>query len=328
MVPTGKKHDKQQAHGHFALAVYGVTLVRYAGHCFNPTRIPKPGRMAMKRTPMRNVIFISVVLSGLMTLIGCVTPSDVNTIDTRLTEMEMRDVQQRQHREQLKSEFETYSQELRKQSAGLRAELEELNEDIRILSGRLEEMEYAFKQQQQNAADLENNRQARLDSISERVEENSERLSRMDQYLNLESSKKRVAVATPAAGAKKPASEDALYRAAKQAFDQGDFDAARQQFQEFIKRYPNSKNADNAQFWIGEIYYREKWYEKAILEYQNVIEKYPKGNKAPAALLKQGLAFSNIGDTANAKLILEELGRKYPNSNEAKVAAEKLKTMK
>jgi TolA-binding protein len=68
--------------------------------------------------------------------------------------------------------------------------------------------------------------------------------------------------------------------------------------------------------------------KKAILEYQNVIEKYPKGNKAPAALLKQGLAFSNIGDTANSKLILQELGRKYPNSNEAKVAAEKLKTMK
>jgi tol-pal system protein YbgF len=267
-------------------------------------------------------------LAGLMTLIGCATQSDVNTIDTRLTEMEMRDIQQRQHREQLKSEFETYSQELRKQSAGLRATLEELNEDIRILNGRLEEMEYAFKQQQQNAAELESKREAKLDGVAQRVEENSDRLNRMDQYLNLESSKKRVAAAAPVAPAKKPSSEDEVYRSAKQAFDQGDFDTARQRFQEFIKRYPDSKNADNAQFWIGEIYYREQWYEKAILEYQNVIEKYPKGNKAPAALLKQGLAFSNIGDTANAKLILEELGRKYPKSNEAKVGAEKLKTMK
>ena len=99
-------------------------------------------------------------------------------------------------------------------------------------------------------------------------------------------------------------------------------------FQDFIKRYPNSKNADNAQFWIGEIYYSEKWYEKAILEYQNVIEKYPTGNKVPAALLKQGLAFANIGDKPNAKLILEELRRKYPDSSEAKVAAEQLKTLK
>ncbi len=150
----------------------------------------------------------------------------------------------------------------------------------------------------------------------------------MEQYLNLESSKKPVAVVTPGTPAAKPSSEDEIYRSAKQAFDQGDSEAARKGFQEFIRRYPTSNNADNAQFWIGEIYYREKWYEKAILEYQNVIEKYPKGNKVPAALLKQGLAFSNIGDKANAKLILEELSRKYPKSNEAKVAAEKLKALK
>jgi tol-pal system protein YbgF len=277
---------------------------------------------------MKRQILIVVFLVSLLAVWGCATQSDVNTIDTRLTEMEMRDIQQRQHREQLKSEFETYSQELRKQSAGLRVALEEMNEDIRMLNGRLEEMEYALKQQQQNAADLETKREEKLSRLTQSVEQSADRLNRMEQYLNLESSKKRAAVVAPAAPAKKPSSEDEVYRSAKQAFDQGNFDAARQGFQEFIKRYPNSKNADNAQFWIGEIYYREKWYEKAILEYQNVIENYPKGNKVPAALLKQGLAFSNIGDTANAKLILQELNRKYPKSNEARVAAEKLKTLK
>ncbi len=277
---------------------------------------------------MKRQFLIGVFLVGMLAVWGCATQTDVNTIDTRLTEMEMRDIQQRQHREQLKTEFETYSQELRKQSASLRVTLEEMNEDIRILSGRLEEMEYALKQQQQNAADLESKREEKLSRLTQSVEENTDRLNRMEQYLNLESSKKRAAVVAPAAPAKKPSSEDEVYRSAKQAFDQGDFETARQGFQEFIKRYPNSKNADNAQFWIGEIYYREKWYEKAILEYQNVIENYPKGNKVPAALLKQGLAFSNIGDTANAKLILQELNRKYPKSNEARVATEKLKTLK
>lgn len=263
-----------------------------------------------------------------MAVWGCATQSDVNTIDNRLAEMEMRDAQLRQNRNELKSDLEQRNQELRKQSAGLRAILEEMNEDIRILSGRLEEMEYSIKKQQQTEADLESKGEAKLDRLAERTEENAARLNRMEQYLNLESSKKQAAVVTPAVPAKKPSSEDEIYRSAKQAFDQGDFDSARQGFQEFIKRYPNSNNADNAQFWIGEIYYREKWYEKAILEYQNVIEKYPKGNKAPAALLKQGLAFSNIGDKANARLILQELSRKYPKSNEARIAAEKLKTLK
>jgi tol-pal system protein YbgF len=86
--------------------------------------------------------------------------------------------------------------------------------------------------------------------------------------------------------------------------------------------------ADGAQFWLGEIYYHEKWYEKAILEYQKVIEGYPKGKKTPSALLKQGLAFLNLGDNANAGLILKELIRKFPDSNEANVAKNKLKTLK
>lgn len=312
-----------------ALAVYGADDLSSGGYFFRETN-PNPNqhRISMKRIHMKRRIIVNVILGGLLAVWGCATQSDVNTIDNRLAEMEMRDAQQRQNRNALKSDLEQRNQELRKQSAGLRAILEEMNEDIRILNGRLEEMEYSIKQQQQNAADLESKREAKLDRLAERTEENSVRLNRMEQYLNLESSKKKAAVITPAAPAKKPSSEDEIYRSAKQAFDQGDFDAARQGFQEFIKRYPNSNNADNAQFWIGEIYYREKWYEKAILEYQNVIEKYPKGNKAPAALLKQGLAFSNIGDMANARLILQELNRKYPKSNEARVAVEKLKTLK
>jgi len=271
---------------------------------------------------------INFIWVGLLVIWGCATQSDVNTIDNRLSEMEVRDAQQRQSREQLLSDVESRNQQLRKQSASLRALLEEMNEEIRILSGRVEELEYALKQEEQNAQELEKKREEKLDRLAELADEHSERIVRMEQYLNLESSKKPVAMVAPGTAATKPSSEDEIYRAAKQAFDQGDSEAARKGFEEFISRYPDSQNADNAQFWIGEIYYREKWYEKAILEYQNVIEKYPKGNKVPAALLKQGLAFSNIGDNANAKLILEELVRKYPKSNEAKVASEKLKALK
>jgi len=277
----------------------------------------------MKKLAIYNILFMC-----LMAVWGCATQSDVNTIDNRISEMELRDAELRKQRQALESDIEVRNQELRKQSAGLRAVLEEMNEDIRILSGRLEEIEHAMQQQERKAQELDQKREEKLSRLEQRLDQNSEQIRGMEQYLSLESTKKPVAVATPGIPAKKQLSEDEIYRSAKQAFDQGDSDAARRGFQEFIKRYPNSQNADNAQFWIGEIYYREKWYEKAILEYQNVIEKYPQGNKVPAALLKQGLAFSNIGDKTNAKLILEELNRKYPKSNEAKVAVETLKTLK
>ena len=277
---------------------------------------------------MKTFVLYKLIIICLIGIWGCATQSDVNTIDNRLSEMELRDAELRKQRNALKTDIEGRNQELRKQSAGLRAILEEMNEEIRILSGRVEEMEYAMKQQQRKAEDIEKQRDEKLNRLAERMDQNSEKIVQMQQYLNLESAKRPVAAVTPGVSSKKSLSEDDIYRSAKNAFDQGDSEAARKGFQDFIKRYPNSKNADNAQFWIGEIYYREKWYEKAILEYQNVIEKYPKGNKVPAALLKQGLAFSSIGDQANSKLILEELVRKYPKTNEAKIAAEKLKTLK
>ena len=69
-------------------------------------------------------------------------------------------------------------------------------------------------------------------------------------------------------------SEAELYKTGKQAFDEGRYDVAREKFKELLSKYPKSENADNAQFWVGEIYYREKYYAEAIMEYQKVIENY------------------------------------------------------
>jgi tol-pal system protein YbgF len=160
--------------------------------------------------------------------------------------------------------------------------------------------------------------------------QHDQRLSRIEEHLKL-----GPAVIAPKTESKikpetsaKVASEEELYNRAKLALDQGQTAQARRGFEELVQRYPNSPNADNAQFWIGETFYREKAYEKAILEYQKVIEKYPKGNKLPAALLKQGHAFLALGDKVNSRLIFEELLRKYPQSSEAKAASDKLKEIR
>jgi tol-pal system protein YbgF len=120
-------------------------------------------------------------------------------------------------------------------------------------------------------------------------------------------------------------SEEELYRFAKDAYDQKNFEAARQYFEQFLVKYPKSNIADNARFWMGEVYFSEGWYQKAILEYQEVIEKYPKGNKVPAAYLKQGLSFFKLGENANAKLVLNELIKRFPESSEANAARQQIK---
>ncbi len=268
---------------------------------------------------------------------GCALQHDVITLDNRLAQSEQRYTEAEQKNKQLEAKLDEYrktreqsDKELRSKTAGQNANIDQLQEEIRILSGRLEETQYLLKQKIKAFEELSEKRENKLETIDKTTNLNKDRIARLEQYLNFESTEpgqkpKPVSDTAPTKQVKKKPSEDDVYLSAKKAYDKGDFNTARKGFKNFIKQYPKSKNADNAQFWIGETYYREKWYEKAILEYQKVIETYPKGNKVKASLLKQGFAFSNLGDKANARLILSELIKKYPKSNEAKIADRKLK---
>lgn len=262
-----------------------------------------------------------------MVLGGCATQTDIYSMDARLASLEQQNSTLQKRLNKFDMEQTGTDQKLRDQSAVQYATLEKLREDIRLLGGRLDETEYLVKKQLNVARKSRSTGEQQVKTVEERLAELKNRLVRIEQYLNLEVAVPGAPVKTPTAS-NKPSprlSQNELYLTAKQAFDASDYVRARSGFQDFLKRFPKAKNADNAQFWIGETYYREKWYEKAILEYQKVIENYPKGNKVQASLLKQGLAFYTIGDKANARLILKELIAKYPRSQEAKIAAKKLK---
>lgn len=268
-------------------------------------------------------------------LTGCASQRDVITLDNRLAKAEQRYRESEQKNKLLEAKLNEYreireasDQELRSKTAGQNATLDQLQEEIRILSGRLDETEHFLNQKIKAFDELFE----KSENIDKTANLNKDRIARLEQYLNFESSEpgqksKPVSDKPLPKQAAKTLSEDDVYLAAKKAYDNGDLNAAREGFKNFLKQYPKSENADNAQFWIGETYYREKWYEKAILEYQKVIEAYPKGNKIEASLLKQGFAFFNLGDKANARLILSDLIKKYPKSNEANIAENKLKAM-
>ena len=119
-----------------------------------------------------------------------------------------------------------------------------------------------------------------------------------------------------------------LYNAAYSKLSAGDFRGAREAFQKFLELFPQTEYSDNAQFWIGESYYRDKRYEEAIVEFDEVIKKYPQGNKLPDALLKQAFSFIALNDTNSAKLLLQKIIDRYPTSEQAEIARAKLRTVK
>ena len=119
-----------------------------------------------------------------------------------------------------------------------------------------------------------------------------------------------------------------LYNVAYSKLSEGDFKGSREAFKNFLELFPQTEYSDNAQFWIGESYYRDKRYEEAIVEFEEVIKKYPQGNKLPDALLKQAFSFIALSDTNSAKLLLQKIIDRYPTSEQAEIARAKLKSVK
>ena len=122
--------------------------------------------------------------------------------------------------------------------------------------------------------------------------------------------------------------KESLYAAAYELFREAKYEKSREGFENFLRQYPDTEFSDNAQFWIGECYYFEKKYEKAIIEYEKVTKNFPDGNKVPYAFLKQGLSFLKLGDKASAKLLLQQVIKDFPNTSQARIARAKLLEIK
>jgi len=273
-----------------------------------------------------------IICCSLLGICGCALSRDVVMLEQRLESLEAQNYDLRQRLKESMNDLSktrgSTEKNLRSKYAGVNVSIDNLRKELQLVNGRIEEIDYLLNRKLAQYDEDGHKRQERLEELSLSVARSEKQISQLEQYLNIEGKPAPPsAIVAPVPGTTSPEAPTAkqLYNDGRQAFDNGKMDKSRQLFLSLIKDHPKSDYADNAQFWIAESYYREKWYERAILEYQTVIEKYPKGNKVPAAKHKQGMAFLQIGDKANARIILNDLVKKHPNSSEAKIAAQKLK---
>jgi len=127
-----------------------------------------------------------------------------------------------------------------------------------------------------------------------------------------------------AIGAAPGADDQAAYNHAFDALKAGDYNGAITQFRDFLRQYPHSALADNAQYWLGEGYYVTRDYDDAIASFRSVGEEYPQSRKAPDALLKLGYAQYELRRMAAARTTLSEVVQRYPGTDASKLAADRL----
>ena len=252
-------------------------------------------------------------------LAACATKSDLDYVQVEVSK--------------LKEDSKT----IKTQSAGSYSEITQYREELASLKGNLEEYRHDHSAAVKRF-DVEDSLLVRKSDALEA------RLARIEQYLNLteaapaekaaretaahESAKgKTAAPVAPASKEQKSveaATGDELLNEGLARMKKSDNAGARDSFTAFMSKYPKSPKVSDAQFYIAESYFNEKWYEKAILEYQIVIARYTKSTRRATALYKQALSFEKIGDAANARARFKDVVSVYPNAPEARLAKKKL----
>jgi tol-pal system protein YbgF len=131
----------------------------------------------------------------------------------------------------------------------------------------------------------------------------------------------------PSAAAVPAMSAEQAYQTALTDYTKGNLDLALQEFTDYVKTFPNTDYAPNAQFYVGETYRRKGDLQSAIDAYNQVIDGYKDNSKTPDAFYMKGVTLVQAGKPTAAKKEFTELIRRYPNTDLASKAKSQLKSL-
>jgi tol-pal system protein YbgF len=198
-----------------------------------------------------------------------------------------------------------------------------------------------------------------LQGTIEQLQHDNEQLKQQskDQYLDLDGRLNRLegsgappaagapavpVVVPPAAAVSEPApsvhgdasslavtgDERTAYNVAFDALKNGKYADSAQLFQSFLQLYPSGVYAPNALYWLGESYYATRNFQLAEAQFRDLVARYPTHDKASGGLLKLGLSQYGEGKSADAQQTLLQVITKYPSSDAARVAQDRLQSIR
>lgn len=130
------------------------------------------------------------------------------------------------------------------------------------------------------------------------------------------------------ASAAPSAEERTAYDTAFATLRDGKYDEAITGLQDFMKRFPSSEFAPNAQYWLAEANFVQHRYDVALIEFERVVTKYPDSTKYSDALLKFGLTHYELGAWDKSSQALNDVVKKFPNTTQAQIATQSLEKLK
>jgi tol-pal system protein YbgF len=117
-------------------------------------------------------------------------------------------------------------------------------------------------------------------------------------------------------------------RAVNLVLKERQYDAAIPAFRDFIKQYPDSAYAANANYWLGQLLYNKSDYESAKQAFSTVVTQYTDSSKRADSLVKLGMIAEKSNDNTGARALYNKVLKEYANSASARLAQQQLSALK
>jgi tol-pal system protein YbgF len=115
-----------------------------------------------------------------------------------------------------------------------------------------------------------------------------------------------------------------LYETAYADYTAGQWSLAVQGFETYLKTYPKSDLADDAQYYIGESYSGDSRFRDAAAAYERVISDYPQSDILPEAYYKVGITYERLGQPDRARTAYEYAVKAFPDTDAGRLAKQRL----
>jgi tol-pal system protein YbgF len=238
--------------------------------------------------------------------------------------------------QQLQDQMTAMKQYLDERMGVLKSLMDQNTDSINKATTAISGVQTLLQKQQSDASNHVDQLSGQLQALNDSLDELKARLGKVTKQLeDLQSAQQSLAAATAQQQQQAQQQQaqlavpppDVLYNNAYRDYNAGNNDVAKQEFNDYIKNYPNTDLAGNAYFYLAELAYRAGDYPTAIKDYDQVLQDFPDGNKAASAELKKGFALIESGQKDAGVTTLRHVVQRYPRSNEALQAKERLRKL-
>jgi tol-pal system protein YbgF len=118
-----------------------------------------------------------------------------------------------------------------------------------------------------------------------------------------------------------------IYNEARNDYTQGRYPLAISGFKDVLDLDKKGDLADNAHYWMGESYLAQRQHDLAIGEFDKIIRDYPQSNKRPDAYLKKAMTLEDMGRRSEANVMYELVIEQFPRTPQERVARRKLEDL-